>query len=145
MRHAARTRFARANDTWRCATADGWDMAADGRTSECLVETCVDKQDKTPHALPPDSLGTPALYSIDAAGTAIAQVQSEIMRERLRALAAKQALTARCCYAPVPDANLSGSLWGWQAATISNLSHQIRQFVSGIPDLNIRYDFDMCH
>jgi hypothetical protein len=110
MRHAAGTRFARANDTWRCATADGWDMAADGRTSECLVETCVDKQDKTPHALPPDSLGTPAPYSIDAAGAAIAQVQSEIMRERLRALAAKQALTARCCYAPVPDANLSGSL-----------------------------------
>jgi hypothetical protein len=67
------------------------------------------------------------------------------MRERLGVLAAKQAFTTRNSHAPVPDVNLSESLWGWRVTTISDLSHQIRQFVSGIPDLNIRYDSRICH
>ena len=74
MLHAAGTRFAQANDTWqvcdgRCVTYGG-----DSPLDRCLVETCVDKHDRTPHALPPDSLGTPAPYPVDAAGASIAQV-----------------------------------------------------------------------
>jgi hypothetical protein len=35
------------------------------------------------------------------------EYKAKIMRERLPALAAKQAITARSCHAPVPDVNLS--------------------------------------